>query len=72
MCFTKFSLLIKVFDIKDTLEIPMYFHRFNHFSLFFGKSLDIKNRGGIIKVVAVVDMVLNFLITDKNTMDKCC
>ena len=45
--------------------IPMYLHRFNFFSLFFG-NLVAERTEGIIKLVAVVDMVLNFLITDKS------
>jgi hypothetical protein len=37
-------------------------------SAFSLKILGQKEQGGIIKVVAVVDMVLNFLITDKSIM----
>ena len=47
--------------------IPLYLHRFNHFSLFF-ENLGTERTGGIIEVVAVVDMVLNFHITDKSIM----
>ena len=47
--------------------IPLYLHRFNFFSLFF-ENLGTERTEGIIKLVAVVDMVLNFLITDKSIM----
>ena len=72
MCFTKLSILIKVSGQKrlignSFLFIPMYLHRFNHSSLFF-ENLRTKISGGIIEMVAVVNMVLNFLITDKSIM----
>ena len=44
---------------------PLYLHRFNHFSLFFD-NLVTERTEGIIKLVAVVDMLLNFLITYKS------
>ena len=70
----KFSIHIKVSGKKRHIGnsfvfIPLYLHRFNHFSLFF-KNLWTERTGGIIEVVAVVDMVLNFLITDKSVMAK--
>ena len=46
--------------------IPLYLHRFNHFGLFFENLW--KEQGGFVKLVAVVDMILNFLITDKSIM----
>ena len=49
------------------LFIPLYFHRFNHLTIIL-KIFGQKEQGGIIKVVAVVNMVLNFLITDKSIM----
>ena len=40
-------------------------HRFNHFSLFFD-NLGTERMGGIIKLGANVNMILNFLIIDKS------
>ena len=39
--------------------ILLYLHRFNHLSLFFENVWTVRT-GGIIKVLAVVDMVLNY------------
>ena len=57
---------LKFLDIKDTLEILMclYLQRLNYFTFLF-ENLGTERTGGIIKVVVVVDMVVNFLITDK-------
>ena len=68
MCSTKFSILIKFSGQKryignSYMFIPLYLHRFHHFILFF-ENLGTERTGGIIKLVVVVDMVLNFLITD--------
>ena len=70
MCFTKFSILTKVSSQKSHigksyLIIPLYLHRFNHFSLF-SENIGTERTGVIIRVVAVVNMVPNFLITDKS------
>ena len=72
MCFTKFSILIMVSSQKRhignyCLFLPLYLYRFNHFSLFFD-NLWTEGTEGIIKLVAVVNMILNFLITDKSIM----
>ena len=48
--------------------IPLYPLRFNHFRLFFESLETERTGGGDIKVVAVVDMVFNFPITDKSIM----
>ena len=40
---------------------------FNHFNLFF-ENLGTERTGVMIELVAVVNMVLNFPITDKSTM----
>ena len=53
---------------KDTFEIPICLYLCYSIgsitSAFSLKNLGTKITGGIIKVVAVVNMVLNFLITD--------
>ena len=74
MCFTQFSILIKVSWQKryignSPVFIPLCLHSFNHLSLFF-ENLGIERTGGISKLVVVVDMVLNFFITDKSIMAK--
>ena len=59
----------KILNTHNTLEISMslYLHSFHHFRLFF-ENLGTERTGGISKLVVVVDMVLNFLITDKSIM----
>ena len=74
MCFTKFFILIKVSYQKrhignSYVVIPLNLHRFNHFSLFFG-NLGTERTGGIIKLVAVVNMILNIFITDKSILTE--
>ena len=53
------------FDKKDTLEIPVCLYLCSITSVFSLKIVGPKEQGGIIKLVAVVHMALNFLITDK-------
>ena len=57
---------------KDTLEIFICLYLCISIgsitAAFYLKILGQKEQGGIIKVVSVVDMVLNFLITDKSIM----
>ena len=57
---------------KDTLKIPVCLYLCTSIgsitSAFSLKILGQKEQGGIIKLMAVVNMVLNFLITDKPIM----
>ena len=57
---------------KDTFEIPVGFHlrtsKGSITSAFSMKIFGQKEQGGIIELLVVVDMVLNFLITDKHIM----
>ena len=70
--FTQFLILIKVSGQKRHIGnsyvfLLLYLHRFNHFSLFFD-NLGSEGIGGIMKQVAIVDMILKFLITEKSIM----
>ena len=57
---------------KDTLEIPVCLYLYTSIgsitSAFSLKILGQKEQGGIIKLVAVVNIIIHFLITDKSIM----
>ena len=74
MCFTKFSILIKVSSQKSYIGNSYLFITLcpigSITSAFSLKILGQKVYGGVIKLVAVINMVLNFLLTDKSIMEE--